>query len=228
MFGKKWLNNVKEKFSPFKKNAFLVKSKSGRRTKVEVARLNDHKFFSQRFSVYVSSKKNILQNMKLKKNQVKKILEITPIAMACTKSYRGQTVSLNAAKEIQKFIIKNKELLIDVLSHNINSKSKSSPNAIQFVNWMEKRIEESIKKPISPKKELDYNQGVVERVDNILFNKSLRGSKPIVLDRILLMTLADFEASYAKSILGNQYDYFVKKDKIAAKNAFGSGTEILI
>ncbi len=227
MVGKKWWDTVKKKFSPFKKNIFSVRNKHGKKSRVQVMRLNDHSFFKQRFNVYLSSKKKLLSAFGLSKAQIDKICEITPFAMAGMKAYQGQVVSLNAALEIKDFVRRNKELLIDIHGKGLSNK-KSDPKSIDFVSWIEKSIDASLKNQTGPKHDLDYNPGIVERVDHILLPTTLHGSKPIILNRVLLMMLGDLESSYAKLVLGKKYDAFVEKDKLASKSAFGDGSELII
>lgn len=224
----RWVNYIKSKFNIFNKNiAYKRNKKSGKAEKIEVARINDGSFYSQRLAVYVSSKKRILANMGVQRAQIQKLVQITPIALACAKAQQGQVVSLNAAKEIRDFIRKNRDLLIDILGPQGKSK-KSVVQGIKFVDFMEKRIDKSIKSQHQPKNELDYNPGIVQRVDTILLPRVLFGSKPIILDRVFLTTLADLETIYARSILGKKYSAFFEKDKLAATEAFGTGTEVIM
>lgn len=223
----KFINRVRQKFDVFKQNIFLKRNKKGKIiSEVRVARLNDHKFFSQRFKVYLNSKKQILQSMGLSKTQIEKIIEIAPISMVGLKTYQSQTISLNAAMKIKKFIETNKPFLIDVLKDS--NTSKPHPRVIHFVDWLEKSISGSIKNKNNSQIRNDFNKGVVERADYLLLKQSKHGSKPIFVERILLMTLAELEINYVKSLIGKKYSAFVVKDKECAKNAFGEGLELII
>jgi len=227
--GLKWSG----KFNFFKRNFGRFFQAGKKPVPVEIVRLNDHRFFLRRFETYVRSKERILKGMGVNRVSAKTVADMMPFVKVGQLAQRGQVVSLPAARRIAAFFHENKELMIDVYSRMMEIDSgvqkpshKTNPEAMRAVLSTIANLDETVKRQKSPPED-DYNLGVVERVDQLLLSQRKRGGPPIIIPRLSLLLLAEFEEKYLK-FLGINFSTYAEEDKRAARDAFGEGKEVLM
>jgi hypothetical protein len=210
-------------FNPFKKNIFVVRRK-GKTKKIEVSQVNSHKRFLERQRVYLRDKAKLFKSFGFKRKDVSLALEFSRFATVGKITQRTSLISEQAAIEILNFFKRNKEELIDCVAFQFNKEKNAQANAMSEIEMLMVALKKGIERKIRPEEE--YNEGVVERADIILFGKKT-ASDAIVVNRTLLGVLLDFELWFLKRRGINIRD-FEKKDSDLKKTVFGEGREILI
>ena len=175
--------------------------------------VNNHKSFASKYKIFTSQKLRSLQAKGVKKEQLAFLRELTNLSYIGRVVGPTQVMSIPARNKILDFLKKREELIIDSIS---KSNQKTDASAMGIFDSLKKGFEVE-KEP----KEGQFNEGVVERADFMLFGKVTK-SKRVLVGRVALVYLGFLEQQYLRSVLDKEkFEEFSHEEVSIEKKVFG-------
>lgn len=178
------------------------------------------KTFVSLYRRFVIRKTDVLLKSGLNKNQVAFVRQMSPYSYIGRMVNQTQILSVPARDKVLAFLRANREKIIDAFSE---SSKRTTPEAMHAFDNLIKGF--SVQEEV---KEGRYNEGVVERADEMLLGKVSSG-KRVYVGRTALITLGAIEAQYVKSILGEKrFKEYAKKEQEAHDFVFGKDYKAIL
>lgn len=192
-----------------------------------VAVMNQHELFAQRFNRYLVEKIRLMKQMPFSRQDRQFINEAARMFFVGRATYQTSVLSRQAAERVLDFLERNKEYIIDLFIDKDVAKgmprSKAAASAIDFFEFNVN----GIKKNLNNVPNGEFNEGVVERADVLLFGKD-SGTQRVFVPRLVLMGLMEFEKMVAKRALGKRFDEYSEADIKISKSIFSDNQELII